>query len=167
MRVWPAASRPGARMFLQRLRGVGVWRPLHAPHTRTASCTPERSWSGYIVEKRRPPVAAWRKMATEGLLQDGEGWTPRRHGQSAAAACSICYRPLTSEQLTHTANEAACCEAPGWKRSSVGGCKGAGVQACRRAGMQAFKASKASKGLLGWRRAAAALPAIASGPARE
>ena len=38
MGMEPAASRPGARMFLQRLQVYEQWQPLQAPHTQTTNC---------------------------------------------------------------------------------------------------------------------------------
>jgi hypothetical protein len=76
--MWPAANRPGARMFSQRLRGFGLWRPLqHPTHGRRIAGLREAE-SGYIVEKLSHPGRSLKVDGDGGLLQDGEGWTPQK-----------------------------------------------------------------------------------------
>jgi hypothetical protein len=62
--MWPAASEPCARMFEQRLRGHGLWRPLQQPHTRTAY---RKS------EKGHGRVTSWKIHCTLAKSSDG-GW---------------------------------------------------------------------------------------------
>lgn len=63
-------------MFSQRLRGFGLWQPLLHPTQARRIAGSGEVGSGYIVENGLDPGK--RAMdGDRGLLQDGEGWTPR------------------------------------------------------------------------------------------
>jgi hypothetical protein len=97
--MWPAASRPGARMFSQPAWWLWpVVTPTHPTQGRRIA-GPREVGAGYIVEKLFHPGRSLKMDGDSGPLQDGEGWTPRRLHQSMPATTTIYYRPLSSEEL--------------------------------------------------------------------
>jgi hypothetical protein len=112
--MWPAASEPCARMFEQRLRGHGLWRPLQQPHTRTAYRKSEKGHGRVTSWKIRRTLARARMVdGDSSLLQDGEGWKPQSVHQSILLVGTIYHRPLGSEVLGALANERRRVEPPG------------------------------------------------------
>jgi hypothetical protein len=105
----------------------------HPTHGRRIA-GPRRSWSGYIVDRRRTPAEPWTVDGGSGCLQDGEGWTPRYIHQSILVQCKIDYRPLASEVLTSLATERACLDpfggmALGWLARLASFCRATAASA--------------------------------------
>lgn len=68
-------------MFWQRAQGFGQWQPLPHPTPGRRIAATGTARSGYIVEKWWHPGRSLTEDGDRGLLQDGEGWTPRRMHQ--------------------------------------------------------------------------------------
>jgi hypothetical protein len=66
-------------MFSQRQRGFGLWRPpYNTPHTDGELQGGERSVRVTSWKNRCVPAESLKVDGDRGLLQDGEGWTPRK-----------------------------------------------------------------------------------------